>query len=235
MISGWVQKGAEHRGTIQYYCFLLLILISSFFVDYFCSESTVEAAPERGRFKEHPSSPAYTASSDGLIAVPSRSRFDTEVMRFPQSDFYTTVNEQSSVRNKREAGVLAEKLDEKGAKLCVSLPSGATIRVPMAAVKMFDHGLPDASITGHGVTLADVKKRLVEAQEELRKTTYGMVDDATLGPLKERPSLVVKQKRYADLVQTRPLHQPGDVGEVRAMQFAGKLIIHRLSKYCSID
>ncbi|OQV17678.1 putative Sperm-associated antigen 16 protein [Hypsibius exemplaris] len=161
--------------------------------------------------------PGSTAAQSPPTKKPS---LEAKVFKFPQDNFCTTITEESFTRHTQEAETLTGKLTEKGARLRVALPSGSTLRVPLAAAKMFDHSLPDVAATGHGVTFADVKARLDKEQRELNRMGEHMVKGEVLERLKDRPSLVVKQQQYANLVQGRALHQPSDVGQVRALQFA---------------
>lgn len=126
------------------------------------------------------------------------------------------------VRDDVTIGKLTKKLEEKGAQLQVPLPSGATLTVPLPVAKVFDHGLPDLSATGQDMVSAEemIKQRLDNERQSQRNQAENMVNGATLAALQERPSLVLKQKKYADLLMSRPVHELRDVGEVQGMKFA---------------
>ena len=104
----------------------------------------------------------------------------------------------------------------------------------MPVARVFDHGLPDLSATGPDMISTEelIQQQLEKERLAQRNEAENMVNEATLAALQERPSLVLKQKKYADLLMSRPVHELRDVGEVQGMKFAGKQFT-RQSSPCS--
>ncbi|GAU95670.1 hypothetical protein RvY_07253 [Ramazzottius varieornatus] len=182
--------------------------------------STMKSSAEPGHSFSDSSLPENEVRGNvGVTKFPPR----LQAFRFPQETFGLKVTEDGGVvRDEVTIGKLTKMLEEKGAQLQVPLPSGATLTVPLPVAKVFDHGLPDLSATGQDMVSTEemIKQRLDNERQSQRNQAENMVNEATLAALQERPSLVLKQKKYADLLMSRPVHELRDVSEVQGMKFA---------------
>lgn len=144
-----------------------------------------------------------------------------DMMQFPQKDFCAKFGEITA-KNQADADKIINELFLRDASLRVSLPSGYSLCVPVAAAKMYDHGVPKVFEGDPEVTANDIQNSTERQNNGRKPDAEEMLNEATLNALKERPSLVVKQKEYCDLLMSKPIHEARDIGDIQAMQFACK-------------